>query len=420
MYNLLRNEMMKYMLINFIIMILIVNLSFAQDLDDYLQLAESNNPGLESIHLEYLASKKKIGRVGSLNEPTISFGYFVSPIETRLGAQRAKISVSQMFPWFGTLDIKESIETEKSRSIYERYVDEKNRLFLDVKSAYYKILELGERIKLQNELLEVFESYKAFALSKYSNEKGTMVDILRVDILIDNMKTEIEIAKNKIEPLESEFNKLLNRENKMGVDVFGFDSINPDILNFYGADSLLEFNPLIRSIEYKIKSAQADEELAENEGNPVIGIGLDYAFISERIDASPEGNGTDVIMPMVTFSLPIYRGKINARKDEAHLISQSLMSRKEDIKNTLLSKYELARYEIKKSIKMNELYKLQIRKTKQSIDLLYSEYSTSGKDFNEVLSMQKSLLGYKIEQLSTMKDYYTSLAKLEYLTSNSK
>jgi len=400
----------------FILLILTINLSFAQELADYLKIAESNNPNLKSKYLEYLAAKEKVGQVGALDEPTISFGYFVSPIETRIGAQRAKISISQMFPWFGTLEIKESIETEKSSSIYEVYSDEKNKLFLEVKSLYFEIIELKEKIKLQNELKEIFESYKTFAVSKYSNEKGTMVDILRVDILIDNIKTEIEIANNRIVPLESEFNKLLNRENLNKVEVTGFDTVNSNILNLYKVDSVWKENPLIRSIDYKIKSAKADEKLAVNEGNPKFGLGLDYAFVSERTDANPAGNGSDVIMPMITFSLPIYREKINARKKEAQFKYMSLESRKEEIKNSLFSKFEQTKYEINKSLKMIELYKLQIAKTNQSIDLLYSEYSNSGKEFNEVLSMHKSLLRYKIEQLGAMKNYFTSLAKLDYLT----
>ena len=63
----------------------------------YLELSAANNPGLK-LHL-----KIEIGIIGrsqsqALSDPKFTFTYFIEEIETRLGPQRGKVSVSQSFP----------------------------------------------------------------------------------------------------------------------------------------------------------------------------------------------------------------------------------------------------------------------------------------------------------------------------------
>ena len=63
----------------------------AESLDYYLELAAKNNPALKAKYAEFQASLEKVTQVNSLPDPTPSFGYFVMPVETRIGPQNAKI-----------------------------------------------------------------------------------------------------------------------------------------------------------------------------------------------------------------------------------------------------------------------------------------------------------------------------------------
>ena len=96
--------------IYFYIFLLISISSYGQGkLDEYLQTAAQNNPGLKVKFNEYMAALERVPQAGALPDPTVAFGYFVQPIETRLGPQQAKISAMQMFPWFGTLSAREIV-----------------------------------------------------------------------------------------------------------------------------------------------------------------------------------------------------------------------------------------------------------------------------------------------------------------------
>ena len=88
--------------------------SAQEDLNNYLKTAAENNPGLKALFNEYMAALEVAPQVKALPDPQVAFGYFIQPVETRVGPQQFKISASQMFPWFGTLKAKENAADRKS------------------------------------------------------------------------------------------------------------------------------------------------------------------------------------------------------------------------------------------------------------------------------------------------------------------
>ncbi len=101
---------MKHIKRRIIIFLLMISstISAQENLNGYLQEAAENNPGLVMKFNEYLAALELAPQVKALPDPQLAFGYFIQPVETRVGPQQFKFSVSQMFPWFGTLKAKEN------------------------------------------------------------------------------------------------------------------------------------------------------------------------------------------------------------------------------------------------------------------------------------------------------------------------
>ena len=75
----------------------------AQTLEDYFKIAAENNPGLLSQYKEFEAALQKVPQVSTLPDPSLSVSALGQMIETRVGPQQARFSLTQMFPWFGTL-----------------------------------------------------------------------------------------------------------------------------------------------------------------------------------------------------------------------------------------------------------------------------------------------------------------------------
>jgi outer membrane protein TolC len=406
------------------IIITVITLGFsilanAQSLDEYFKIAAENNPGLQAKYKSFEAAMERVAQVSSLPDPNLSFGYFISPVETRVGPQRARFSLTQMFPWFGTLKAQEDVATLMAEAKYQEFLDARNKLLYQVAAAYYPLYELKRLVEIENENISILSSYKDIASVKFQNGKGAMVDVLRVDITLKDAATNLSILEQKKKPLETRFNKLLNRQEDETIIVQ--DSLYVENLPVtYRRDSLLTSNPLLDELDLKIKASEAQELAATKQGMPKIGVGLDYVIVGQRTDMSVPDNGQDVLMPMVTMSLPIFRGKYKAAQKEAQLMQESYALQKEDAVNRLTSTYEMIWFEIQKQLDQIILYEDQIITSQQSLNLLFTAYGNSGKDFEEVLRMQQQILKYQKMKATALSDYNIAIAELDYITAKTK
>ncbi|MGZ0014665.1 TolC family protein [Yeosuana sp. AK3] len=387
----------------------------AQTLEDYFKIAAENNPGLLSQYKEFEAALQKVPQVSTLPDPSVSFGYFISPVETRVGPQKARFSLTQMFPWFGTLKAQGDAATLMAEAKYQSFLDAKNKLYYEVSAAYFPLYELREWMKIEEKNIAILESYKTISNSKFKNGNGTLIDVLRVDIMLKEAKTNLEILNKKERPLLASFNKLLNREEAEPVTIVDTIEIEPMPLS-YGKDSLVVDHPLLNSLDLKVKAGEASERAAIKQGLPKFGVGLDYVMVDERTDMALPDNGKDVFMPMVTVSLPIFRGKYKAAVKEAQLMQESYSLQKTEMANSLNSNYEMALFDIQQQTDLISLFGQQIVESEQALNLLFTSYGNSGKDFEEVLRMQQQLLKYDKLKTTALSQYRIAIAKLNYIT----
>lgn len=406
---------MRTYIINFILFLLMGFVAQSQTLDDYFHTAAENNPGLQSKYKEFEAALQKVPQMSSLPDPSFSFGYFLSPVETRVGPQRAKFSLTQMFPWFGTLEAQGNATALMAEAKYQSFLDARNKLFYDVAAAYYPLYELEQWKHVEHENIDILQSYKTIANSKFKNGTAPMVDVLRVDIMLKDATTNLSILEKKEKPLLSTFNKLLDREENEAVNVS--DSLHAEYLpDNFRQDSLLFDNPMLKAFDLKMKASEANEIVAQKQGLPKLGIGLDYAIVGKRSDVSMPDNGKNILMPMVSATIPIFRKKYNAAEKEAQLMQESYSLQKDETANSLISNYESAWFQIQQQKELIDLYEQQTRETNQTLNLLFSAYGNSGKDFEEVLRMQQQLLKYEKMKATAETQYQIALAKLNYIT----
>ncbi len=390
----------------------------SQTLDDYLQTAAENNPKLKSSYAQFEAAMQRAPQVSSLPDPTLTMSAFGKMIETRVGAQEARFSLTQMFPWFGTLQAKEDASVLMAEAKFQNYLDLRNQLFFEIRSVYAELYAIEETIQLKRENLTILDSYHELSLSRFKSGNAPMVNVIKVDIKREAAITEIELLEKIRKPLETRFNLLLNQEPEIAVQIqdtlmFKNDEILVD------PKELFENHPSITGLEKQKESYEMQQIVAQKEGLPMLGLGIDYSVISKRTDANPEMNGQDAIMPMLTVTLPIFRKKYRAAKKEAEFMASSMEQEQEAQKNELQSAYEMTLYDLKKAEQLMALYQKQLVSSGQASKLLISGFSNSIIDFEEVLQMNQDILMLQTQEVEAIKNGFTAKAKLDYLISKS-
>ena len=391
------------LIINIIFLLILgITTGHAQTLDEYFRTAAENNPGLQSKYKEFEAALQKIPQVSSLPDPTFSFSYNIP----KMMSQTAELSLMQTFPWFGTLKAQGNAAALMAESQYQSFLDAQSQLYYEVSAAYYPMYELNRLRRIERKNIEILESYKSIANSKFKNGLAPMVDVLRVDIMLKDAVTNLIILEKKEKPLMAAFNKLLNRSIDEEVRI---DSalITDNLIESVLRDSMVINNPLLHALDLKIEASEASEVAAQKDGLPKLGVGLDYAIMD---------NGKNIVMPMVSVSIPIFRKKYKAAQKEAQLMQESYALQKKETTNLLISNYEMTWFEVEQQRELIDLYDEQTKESNQTLNLLFSAYSNSGKDFEEVLRMQQQLLEYEKMKATAEVEYHIALAKLNYIT----
>ncbi len=409
--------------IKYILTLFILPVGFvlhAQDrLDSYLTEAANNNPGLKSKFSEYMAALEKIPQVGSLPDPQVTFGYFVQPVETRVGPQRARISASQMFPWFGTLKAKKDVASENAKAKYETFEEAKSRLFNDVKTTYYNLYFAKKAIDITDENIDILNTFRKLALTKVESGLASSVDVLRVEMELADLENQLALLKDNVFTMQTGFNNLLNVDKRRMVSLP--DSlVNTDIGMTSDAilDSIRNGNPQVLQMEFMEASYQKQEIVAKKAGKPNLMLGFDYSVVGKSSIpmASPSESGKDaLLLPMVGISIPLYRHKYKAMAKEAALMQESEENGKLDKINVLETTYEKANTDYKDADRRISLYRGQADKADKSLTLLETAYETEGKNFEEVLRMDRQYLRYKLELEKARADKDTAIAFIKYL-----
>lgn len=412
--------MHKKIIVSVFLLMFMATGAFAQDeLDGYLLEAAQNNPGIKAKFSEYMASLEKVTQVGTLPNPQITFGYFIQPVETRVGPQRAKFSATQMFPWFGSLGAKKDVATAMAKSKYEVFEESKSRLFYNVKSTYYNLYFTQKAIDISQENIDILNIFRKLSLIKVESGLASSVDVLRVEIEISDLENQLAFLKDKYFAALTEFNNLLNVDENREVSV-------PDSLQNNGLaynkeailDSIRNSNHQVLQLEFVEASYQKQEIAARKAGSPNIMVGADYIIIGKSsnpmVDAGESGKDA-IVFPMVGITVPIYRKKYTAMAKEAVLMQESVQNQKVDKINMLESTYTVANKDYRDADRRLPLYRMQTERANSALSILQTDYETSGKNFEEVLRMERQLLKYKLELEKARADKAAAIAFITYL-----
>ncbi len=388
---------------------------FAQDvLNQYLGTAAKNSPALKAKFNEYNASLEKVPQLGALPDPQLTFGYFIMPVETKNGPQQAKISFTQMFPWFGTLNNKEDVFISAAKSKYENFEDAKSNLFFDVKSTYYDLYFIQKGIDITLENIKILETFKRLALIKIEAGTASGVDELRVELELNDLENNLALLKDKWFVNTVKFNNLLNVDDYRDIqmpETLWVDDLQYSKQNII--DSLTMNNHQLKSLDLLKESFAYNEQQGRKQGSPNIILGVDYTAIGKS-GISPDA-GKDALMVKVGITIPLYRKKYSAMVNEAVIQQQVVEDKKLDKINVLETLFEKVYSEYTDANRRIVLFKKQSELAKRAIKLLESEYANSGKNFEEILRMDKSVLKYSLELEKARADKQASIAFINYL-----
>ena len=452
---------------------------YPDSLLQYLEIAAKNNPTVLKKFSEYQAALQKIPQVGSLSNPELSLGVFLKPMELVNGNQVADIRLMQMFPWFGVLKNAKDEMSLMANAKFEIFHDAKLQVFYDVQRTWYELYKIQKDISISEENIEILKTIERLALVRFksastgsagttSSNKGMssgssqtsiagssgmqtmgvgqgnpgssasnqpvasiqsasmgsssgssgLVDLYRIQIEACDLENNIALLKNQEQSIIARFNGYLNRPPVSPVstgETLSADSLGISLIVV--SDSILTKNPMLSMLEFEKQSIDARKKMVTRMGYPMIGVGLNYTLISKTQFpmGMPSMNGKDMLMPMMTVTLPIYRKKYIAMQKEADMLSTSASQNYQATANSLQTEYYQAVQLYQDAQRRIKLYENQYQLASKTFDLILKSFSTSSSGLTDVLRVRQQTLDYELKRIEAVADFNTAIAWLKRL-----
>ena len=452
---------------------------FAQDdsLNQYLVIAAKNNPTVIQKFYEYKAALQKVPQAGGLQDPEFNIGVFVQPMELVAGNEVADLKLMQMFPWFGTLKAAKDEMSLMAKTKFESFREAKLQVFFDVRQSWYELQKIQNENRYSEKNLEILKTIERLTLVRYkaastggssSSLKGSsmstapsqnitgaqpgmqgmggttgvqpgsvsnqltqsmpsnsmssssgvtsLADLYRIRIEIGDLENNIALLRNQMTTVTARFNLFLNRSPLLPVQLP--DSLVPDSLGISLSsvtDSILAHNPMLGMLSYERQSLDARKKMVTRMGYPMLGLGINYSVINKSDMSTSSMNGKDMIMPMATLTLPIYRNKYNAMKKETDLLTSSNEQNYQATVNSLQTEYYEASQLLKDGERRIILYENQSFLAERTLDIMLAGFATAETPLTDILRVRQQTLDYEFKKIEAIADYNLGISWLQRL-----
>jgi outer membrane protein TolC len=195
------------------------------------------------------------------------------------------------------------------------------------------------------------------------------------------------------------------------------DTYLPSLIDV--TDSVIVDNPMLGMLQYEQQSLEARKQMVTRMGYPMIGVGLNYSIINKSDMSTSPMNGKDMIMPMVTATLPIYRKKYKALQNEAEALKSATSQNYRATANSLKTDYYQAMQLYLDAQRRIKLYAEQYQLASKTLDIMLKSFASSGIDLTDILRIRQQTLDYEYKQLEAIADYNISVAWIKRLIASS-
>lgn len=386
-------------------------------LEQYVKQALENSPRIEALFQQYYARLEQIPQVGALPDPEIMFQYHINPMEQSNSLSRTTASAKQMFPWFGTLGKRKEQVRKLARIEWTVFEEARNKLAMEVRELWYRMHELHHHIMIYRRNLALLDRLERQVRSQYESGRVSQVDLLRIQIEQENIRTKIENSEEDLEAMKVRFNAHLDQEPDTEVElpevmfsrelVMSEESIRKTIY---------DRNPRLRGREFREQAAMAAEEQALLEGRPSFGLGVkamnkNYMYMPLMGAEGPALTGS------LTIRLPLYRSKYKAQQKEARIEARVAREERRDIANRLNAEAESMLQQYRDARRRVALYEERlIPKTRQALKVALSDYSSGRVNFEQIIQLQQQLLDYEMKLNAAYVKQNVATAEIEYLS----
>ena len=387
-------------------------------LQDYVDLALARNPRLQAEAHEWRAGLERVPQMRALPDPRVTYMGDVggNMIETRLGPQEHRVSLTQAVPWPGKLHYGAEMALEEAEAARARVEVARWDLIAQVTEAYAEYYVLARELEITRGMLDLIRHWEGVARVRLrAGVSAAYQDAIKAQVEMGRLEERVASFEDLRGARVARLQALLDLP---ATTQLPWPRGLPDrvlalppeaVRGLVGRES-----PLLAEAEQMVAARAAAVNLARQSYFPDLSFGIDYVAIGEAINPNVRGSGDDVLMYGVGLSLPIWFGRYGAATAEARARHAAAVLRRGEVENALEARLERALFAYRDAERKTALYRDSLLpKAEQSLQVITGAYEAGGANFLDLLDAERILLEFRLAVERAVAARQTALAELE-------
>ncbi len=399
----------------------LLELDINADPDAYVRYAMYNSPEVEAAYQRWLAASERMPQVRALPDPRLSLGFFLDEVETRTGAQQARVGLQQTLPWPGKLQDRKDAAAQGALAAWRGFEAARLAVTERVVATLHELAYLDAAIRITQENFELLRSIEEVARARYRVGAGSHPELIRAQVELGLLEDRIARLVATRPAYIAELNAAMNRDAssevpslvRLPVRVVDADAA---VL----ADLALEANPTLLALRDRAEQQRILGEVARKDGLPDLTVGVDYLVTNNSSVGSLTESGDDPILLNFGVNLPIWREKYDAAVRETIARRLAISHEREDQANRISAAIHRAWFEHTDADRRVRLYeRTLIPKAEESLRASLGGFRTGDTTFLEVLDTERTLLEFAVASERARADRGAALARINTLVGRS-
>jgi outer membrane protein TolC len=430
-----QKTMAKVRLIEKIILLLLFSVSIASaqsnvekySLEDCIQAALKNNPGIKSSSYNVDESKLKIKESKGGLFPNLNFNTFANRYysENQSGSFISNDNISAglsthytIFQGFKTTASVNAAKENYNVNVAQHSVNTED-LILNVTEAYYRLLQAERFVVATEKAVERSKLYLNYAEARYKNGLASQSDLLKAKVEFSNSELSLIRARNARLATMGGLNTLLGNTASNTISIVDnletttYGKLVDSLSIQENVSSLLQTAYQNRHEVVRIKSQlnaqQSYLTIARSEYFPSLSLDANYNYAGETT-ADLRANS----FVGLSLNFPIFNGfSSEARVDEEKIALKNIEQQDLSLRNQISLEVWNAYLSVKESVELINNTKIFYENALENLHIAEGEYKEGVGSMLSLVDAQTNLVTAEESHIQALADYGISVASLK-------
>lgn len=392
----------------------------AATVTDWITIAESSSPVLAAEDARITASVHEADAAGNWPAPEVGYAWYAEPVQTRVGPQEHRLSVTQPLPVFGQPGLRAEVARAQTLVARARRAATHDELGYRLSVLWNELWLLDRALDVAREDLELVESLHRSALSQYGAGRSTQAAVTRIELERDRAADDLRRDAAGRAPLLARINAELGRDLAASVPVGDAPTGTGRVLPPDSLRVRLQSSHQLLIAQRQSAAARRQLDLSARERWPRLDIGVDYIFTGEAVQSGVQGSGQDAVLLRAALRVPWPFEGVSDQTARSRALVVASVADESGLTLRLRSELETAYFEFTESGRRLDLLEtVLVPGAERALAAVQAAFASGESGVADLLETRRVRLDLALEELQVTAQHANAQARLDLLTATS-